>query len=915
MPRKIIDFSLDLFQKDIIPICSLKQFDECTLNIKLKSNGEVYNATGCSSVIYISCGNDVFKQDTNITVNESTIKILLKKEMLQKYGKALAEIELINSEGVITSTTFILDVEGKIGEGATIPGGIEGFVEKYERLIREFKAKVDTTVDSCNTRVDNKLDQLEKDYNTTKNEVIKKTDDKIVEIDKRFNQLTAQQQQDSEVIDARDGEISLPARLDRDLKYEDGKTVKDKIADIEGLKEIQDMKYETDKGYITCENTKNGVIDNIKIEGLSLNNLANKQVGYFPSGDATNGVDSIVITENSSILCYEYEVEQNTTYTILKLTVTDRGNICLFDNNRLGTRASSAYISALNTTNAPFTFTTKANEKFMLVYVATEKSTSPKADIILLKGDYTNKPLPKEAFTGIKSVGKGVNLTNLVTRYSYNSAQYVATSYVDNSKLKANDLCTVLVNNQSEEDMRVYLNEDLFNKKPSFIVPSQSSIKVLAIVKNDYVYSADAPQQSALLKNAVAHTSTINYKACLVIGDYENSKLEYFEGTIKGYAIEIKSNNKNLFDIEEVKQNLSSRTQFGFVEYDGRENCVTLKDNINAIPWLTSPFKPNTRYRLTYSVFYQNKANEFKRGMYLRFIYTDGSFSTLNVQTTNQWINVDFISEAGKTVKYIDNSWGYPTSETKSYLDLDSVMLSEGTDIVPYVKHQQHKKVILLNEPLRGIEGRAKDLIAKIENKYYEKRVCAEVVLNGDENWTKYSDLGKCLCFYYKLPNQHGGPYTFINDKLKSIHSFDDTDHIHINDTGLHITIEKTKLETQDVEGFKKWLKANPVTVVYKLVKEELYECIPLSLNSYEDETIVQITSGAINPHLEFSITSHINNLVLSNRDRINYLEEKFTESLKKILAGDMQSLAYMLYPEDFKEEDIPTVIPEIVDM
>ena len=75
MPRKIIDFSLDLFQKDIIPICSLKQFDECTLNIKLKSNGEVYNATGCSSVIYISCGNDVFKQDTNITVNESTIKI------------------------------------------------------------------------------------------------------------------------------------------------------------------------------------------------------------------------------------------------------------------------------------------------------------------------------------------------------------------------------------------------------------------------------------------------------------------------------------------------------------------------------------------------------------------------------------------------------------------------------------------------------------------------------------------------------------------------------------------------------------------------------------------------------------------------------------------------------------------------
>ena len=908
MPRKIIDFNLDLFQKNILPVCSLKQFDECTLNINLKSDGEVYNAIGCNAVIYISCKNDVYKQDTGITVNESTIKILLKKEMLQKYGKALAEIELINSEGVITSTTFILDVEGKIGEGSTIPGGIEGFVEKYERLIREFKSKVDTTVDSCNTRVDNKLGQLEKDYNTTKNEVIKKTDDKIVEIDKRFNQLTAQQQQDSEVIDARDGEISLPARLDRDLKYEDGKTVKDKIADIEGLKEMQDMKYETDKGYITCENTKNGVIDNIKIEGLSLNNLyENKQknfqetVIYSPLeslnlGLLTEGKEYTVIILNNTTNYKSFRIcDGNTTYDLVPKTI---GNIAKFTYKPPTTELQKSVIA----------YFYPNQNKFV-------EGDQNKLHVLILEGDYTNKPIPTEAFTGIKSVGEEVTLTNLVTRYLHSAVQYVATSYVDNSKLKANDICTVLVDNPSEEDMRVYLNEDLFDKAPSFIVPSKSSIKYLATVKKDYVYSADAPQQSALLKNSITHTNTINYKACLIVGDYENSNLEYFEGTIKGYTIEIKSNNKNLFDIEEVKQNLSSRTQFGFVEYDGRENCVTLKDNINAIPWLTSPFKPNTRYRLTYSVFYQNKANEFKRGMYLRFIYTDGSFSTLNVQTTNQWINVDFISEAGKTVKYIDNSWGYPTSETKSYLDLDSVMLSEGTDIVPYVKHQQHKKVILLNEPLRGIEGRAKDLIAKIENKYYEKRVCAEVVLNGDENWTKYSDLGKCLCFYYKLPNQHGGSYTFINDKLKSIHSFDDTDHIHINDTGLHITIEKTKLETQDVEGFKKWLKANPVTVVYKLVKEELYECIPLSLNSYEDETIVQITSGAINPHLEFSITSHINNLVLSNRDRINYLEEKFTESLKKILAGDMQSLAYMLYPEDFKEEDIPTVIPEIVDM
>lgn len=168
MPRKIIDFDLDLFQKNILPVCSLKQFDECTLNINLKSDGEVYNATGCNAAIYISCKNDIYKQDTGITVNESTVKVLLKKEMLQKHGKALAEIELKNSEGVITTTTFILDIDGKIGEGSTLPGEIEGFIALHERLIREFKKEYNNKINeliSFDENVKLQLGQMETDFN------------------------------------------------------------------------------------------------------------------------------------------------------------------------------------------------------------------------------------------------------------------------------------------------------------------------------------------------------------------------------------------------------------------------------------------------------------------------------------------------------------------------------------------------------------------------------------------------------------------------------------------------------------------------------------------------------------------------------------------------------------------------------
>ena len=57
----------------------------------------------------------------------------------------------------------------------------------------------------------------------------KQVSDKSKELDTKFNTLTAKQQQDAEVVTARDGEVSLNARLERDL--EKGKI---HFVDIEG---------------------------------------------------------------------------------------------------------------------------------------------------------------------------------------------------------------------------------------------------------------------------------------------------------------------------------------------------------------------------------------------------------------------------------------------------------------------------------------------------------------------------------------------------------------------------------------------------------------------------------------------------------------------------------------------------------
>ena len=182
MPRKPIKFDLDFMKKDIFSRFTVKQFDDVTFTITPLINNEPYNVSNMTCKIYVGVNNEMYMQDTNITVSSNSIVVTLDKNMLASDGRAYAEIELTDSTGTVTSSSFIFDIDRKIGEGATIPGAIEGFVEKYKKLTEEFKKQFQT-------------------YTT--------------DLDTRFNTLTASQQQDSEVIDARKGETSLRTKIDK----------------------------------------------------------------------------------------------------------------------------------------------------------------------------------------------------------------------------------------------------------------------------------------------------------------------------------------------------------------------------------------------------------------------------------------------------------------------------------------------------------------------------------------------------------------------------------------------------------------------------------------------------------------------------------------------------------------------------
>lgn len=107
------------------------------------------------------------------------------------------------------------EVDKKIVEiNTTKDNFVSNINTKVDTKISEIDNVKDNFVSSINTKVDTKISEIE----VAKSDMTNTVSNKVNEVENRFNALTSKQQQDAEVIDARDGETSLKARLDRDIE-------------------------------------------------------------------------------------------------------------------------------------------------------------------------------------------------------------------------------------------------------------------------------------------------------------------------------------------------------------------------------------------------------------------------------------------------------------------------------------------------------------------------------------------------------------------------------------------------------------------------------------------------------------------------------------------------------------------------
>nr|WP_195365954.1 BppU family phage baseplate upper protein [[Eubacterium] tenue] len=254
--------------------------------------------------------------------------------------------------------------------------------------------EVDNAKNDMTTKVDESIDTMKSDVNQAKNDMKITVDEAIKFLKQEFNSLTAQQQEELEMLQARDGEANLNARLERDL-YIGEKSLKQEVLDLGGLKEVQDMTYSTDKGYLACKETKAGTVKDLKIYGKSLKNevLLNgiatedrvKQNSLFVKG---KGFYTIINNSNKRVILSILNKETNK--WIRDFRFTNVGILELTESEQIGS----------------------VNGLFSDGWSSDDLESFNKT--MILRGDHTQNP--PSYFEGIASVGTNVDKIEVSSR-------------------------------------------------------------------------------------------------------------------------------------------------------------------------------------------------------------------------------------------------------------------------------------------------------------------------------------------------------------------------------------------------------------------------------------------------------------------------------------------------------------------
>ncbi|MDZ4992649.1 DUF2479 domain-containing protein [Clostridium perfringens] len=213
---------------------------------------------------------------------------------------------------------------------------------------------------------------------------------------------------------------------------------------------------------------------------------------------------------------------------------------------------------------------------------------------------------------------------------------------------------------------------------------------------------------------------------------------------------------------------------------------------------------------------------------------------------------------------------------------------------------KEERKNIFIKEPLRGFDENVCDILHEDEGQVKVTRVMEEYTFTGNENWQMFGRFitsKKTLFFYTDCLDglMNPGSKIICNNFIYSLDDILNTDYSGIRPfilegkeyLGIRINWEDLHYTDRNLEGFKKWLRANKTTIVYQALnpKIEIVEnCIDIDLDTYSNKTYFRI-ENSLPGLLDFKVPSNIASIVQSNAKAINELDDRYDFLVSALLA------------------------------
>ena len=541
------------------------------------------------------------------------------------------------------------------------------------------------------------------------------------------------------------------------------------------------------------------------------------------------------------------------------------------------------------------TFASKTNISFLTEIEGTIKAQVPKslgATVNTHTEQISN--LNKELYR-VKKLEEST-VSTVETESDFTTVEATSNGYFEDVKLEGKTLVAPTIHPINNVEIKRLFHLGNLKKNTIYTVVNPTTDKI-AVYEYDSWENAISEGYIAgnYTFNSLNNTSATVYfrgdvlpKGVFVVeGDHTQNPPQYFEGlksvgdTTDEISVKSVNGDGNLVDFIEVGGTIGSSGDFG-VDYN---NKIYFRSNYINVQGLNT---------ISYS--FSHKDKTLKDPLWAFYDKNKKGIPPYRIGVT-----VDVPSSA-KYVRFEGQL--NDVSDTTPYINDINLMINKGDVPKPYTPRKLDKKRLLYyNDETQSWKKpilRQWDSIEKhADGKYYYHQRSVEVGLNGSEGWSLGSSSTDTTLLLYVRPSEVPKSYTWgicdkFNFQITNDVSIRNTEYIYV-DTDINIRIAKSKLPTQNIAGFKQWLQANNVTVVYQLAQEKVYECTNVDLITYNGETNYVVESGAIVPRTTLKVHNNISNVVSLLQKKVSLLESNIKASQEvqdmMILETDMRML------------------------